>query len=416
MASTYTSRIRLEKQADGENPNSWGLILNQNVIDLIDEAIAGYTVVSVSSIPVSLTSNDGSTDQSRNMSLELAGTLTADVTITIPSQEKIYFIRENTAGSFVTKIKTAGGSAVELTQSQNVLVACDGTEIYKVESPTSVSEFTANTLTATSVTTSIIAATDITTSIVSSTDITTSIVSATNGFIETLSATNITTTSAVSFVETSAGASNIVSFIAPASITTNYTLTLPVEDGSSNQALTTDGSGNLSFSSLYPQVITILTTGTSYSIPSGSQAILIRASGAGGGGAVRDAGNASSNGGTGGATTVSNATLGITISASGGLGGQQPESNTNNYNQMADSTTGTTIRAKGAQGSRAHGDNGDRSPYHGLNGHLVQQYITGSNVGGETLTYSLGTGGTGGSASGEVAQDGQDGYIEIWVW
>ena len=38
MASTFTSRIRLEKQADGENPNSWGLILNQNVIDMIDEA------------------------------------------------------------------------------------------------------------------------------------------------------------------------------------------------------------------------------------------------------------------------------------------------------------------------------------------------------------------------------------------
>lgn len=165
MASTYTSRIRLEKQADGENPNSWGLILNQNVIDLIDEAIAGYTVVSVSSIPVSLTSNDGSTDQSRNMSLELAGTLTADVTITIPSQEKLYFIRENTAGSFVTKIKTAGGSAVELTQSQNVLVACDGTDIYKVESPTSVDTFTINTLTATS-----IAATNIATSIVSATN------------------------------------------------------------------------------------------------------------------------------------------------------------------------------------------------------------------------------------------------------
>jgi len=159
MASTYTSRIRLEKQADGENPNSWGLILNQNVIDLIDEAIAGYTVVSVSSIPVSLTSNDGSTDQSRNMSLELAGTLTADVTITIPSQEKIYFIRENTAGSFVTKIKTAGGSAVELTQNQNVLVACDGTDIYKVESPVSVDTFTVNTLTATSIATSVISAT-----------------------------------------------------------------------------------------------------------------------------------------------------------------------------------------------------------------------------------------------------------------
>ena len=34
MASTYTTRIRLEKQGDGENPNSWGAILNQNVIEL----------------------------------------------------------------------------------------------------------------------------------------------------------------------------------------------------------------------------------------------------------------------------------------------------------------------------------------------------------------------------------------------
>lgn len=159
MASSYTSRIRLEKQADGENPNSWGLILNQNVIDLVDEAIAGYTVVSVSSIPVSLTSNDGSTDQARNMSLEIAGTLTADVTITVPSQEKLYFIRENTTGSFVTKIKTAGGTATELTQATNLMVACDGTEIYKVEAPVSVPTFTANTLNATSITTSVISAT-----------------------------------------------------------------------------------------------------------------------------------------------------------------------------------------------------------------------------------------------------------------
>ena len=89
MASTYTSRIRLEKQADGENPNSWGLILNQNVIDLIDESIAGYETVSVSSVAVSLTNNSGATDQSRNFGLKVMGTLTANVTIGIPAQEKI---------------------------------------------------------------------------------------------------------------------------------------------------------------------------------------------------------------------------------------------------------------------------------------------------------------------------------------
>ena len=50
MASSYTSRIRLEKQADGENPNSWGDILNQNVIDLLDDAIGSYTTVGTAGI------------------------------------------------------------------------------------------------------------------------------------------------------------------------------------------------------------------------------------------------------------------------------------------------------------------------------------------------------------------------------
>ena len=86
MASTYTSRIRLEKQADGENPNSWGLILNQNVIDLVDEAVAGYTIVSVSSVPVALSNANGASDQARKAGLKLQGTLTANVTVSFPAQ------------------------------------------------------------------------------------------------------------------------------------------------------------------------------------------------------------------------------------------------------------------------------------------------------------------------------------------
>lgn len=237
---------------------------------------------------------------------------------------------------------------------------------------------------------------------------------------------------------------------APSTVTADVTLTLPDGDGSADQVLSTDGSGALSWSDItvtaseldvsgngtsgqvlasdgdgsfswttsvsYPQVITILTSGSSYTIPSDAQAVLIRASGAGGGGAVRDDGNASSNGGTGGATTMTNSSLSINISASGGLGGQQSEGHSNNYNQMATSPTGTTLKAKGAQGSRAHGDEPDRSPYEGLNGHLVQQYVTGSSVAGKVLAYSLGSGGTGGSAAGETAQNGQSGTIELWIW
>ena len=147
MASTYTDRLRLEKQGDGENPNSWGLILNQNVIDLVDDAIAGYEIVSVSGTPITLTESNGTADQSRNASLEFAGTLTANVTITIPEEEKTYFVRENTSGSFSVILKTASGSGITLNQQSNIFAACNGTEIYTVEAPVSVSAFTINELT-----------------------------------------------------------------------------------------------------------------------------------------------------------------------------------------------------------------------------------------------------------------------------
>lgn len=146
MSSTYTTRLRLEKQGDGENPNSWGDILNQNVIDLIDEAVAGYVVVSVSSVPVALSENNGSVDQSRNASLEFAGTLTANVTITIPSHEKTYFLRNVVTGSFDVYMKTASGSSYTVPK-QNTFVACDGTNIHQIDFPVSISAFTVNQLT-----------------------------------------------------------------------------------------------------------------------------------------------------------------------------------------------------------------------------------------------------------------------------
>jgi hypothetical protein len=171
MASTYTDRLGLEKQTDGENPNSWGAILNTNVIDLIDDAIAGYEIVSVSSTGITLTDNQGSTDQSRNAALEFAGTLTANVTITVPAEEKTYFVRENTTGSFAVQMKTVGGTALTLSQGVNTFVACNGTSIYRIDTPTSVASFTANTLTATTITADTLTATSITTSILDVTQI-----------------------------------------------------------------------------------------------------------------------------------------------------------------------------------------------------------------------------------------------------
>ena len=79
--STFTTRIRLEKQGEGENPNSWGRVLNQNVIDLVDDAVAAYTTITVSSVDVTLTNSDGVSDQARSAFLELKGALTDDVNL-----------------------------------------------------------------------------------------------------------------------------------------------------------------------------------------------------------------------------------------------------------------------------------------------------------------------------------------------
>ena len=129
--ATYTDRIRLEKQANGANSGSWGTVLNSNVIDLVDEAIAGYTIVSCSSAPITLSSNNGSTDQARSAILEFQGTLTSSVDITIPSVSKIYFVKNNTSGSHPITLKTAATTAkTTVTQGVTGPFICDGTNVF----------------------------------------------------------------------------------------------------------------------------------------------------------------------------------------------------------------------------------------------------------------------------------------------
>ena len=53
MANAYT-QLGFVKQADGENIGSWGDVLNEQLIDLLDDAIGGYVEVSVASGNVTL--------------------------------------------------------------------------------------------------------------------------------------------------------------------------------------------------------------------------------------------------------------------------------------------------------------------------------------------------------------------------
>ena len=140
MASSYTSRIRLTKQADGENPNTWGTILNNQVIDLLDDAIASYTTISIgSAATVTLTENEGAADQSRAAFIELTGSVGGannTISLIIPAKSKSYVINNNvsanTTASDIVKMKTAGGDGYDIKLGAVGLVICDGTSVHSL--------------------------------------------------------------------------------------------------------------------------------------------------------------------------------------------------------------------------------------------------------------------------------------------
>ena len=139
MSSTFTTNLRLNKQGDGDNPNSWGQVLNDGVISLVDDAVAGYTTITVGTTAnVTLTENQGSGDQARSAFLEVQGSVGGThsaINILIPSNSKSYVIRNvvsyASAGADVI-LKVAGQTGVTISPATNQHVITNGTDVFNV--------------------------------------------------------------------------------------------------------------------------------------------------------------------------------------------------------------------------------------------------------------------------------------------
>lgn len=126
----YTSRLRLALQALDENPDTWGTVLNTGVFQLLEDAVAGAVSLSVTTANVTLTENDGATDQARYMILNCSGTLTGNRNVIVPDGiSKLYLVANNTAGAFTLTVKTSSGNGVVIPQDTAVWVYSDGTDI-----------------------------------------------------------------------------------------------------------------------------------------------------------------------------------------------------------------------------------------------------------------------------------------------
>ena len=92
MASTYSSDLKLELMATGENAGTWGTKTNTN-LELVQQAIAGFESITLSSgSTTALVMSNASISTARNMVIKFATiTLASATTVTIPdSIEKFY--------------------------------------------------------------------------------------------------------------------------------------------------------------------------------------------------------------------------------------------------------------------------------------------------------------------------------------
>jgi len=142
MVSTFSSNLRLTKQGSGDNPNTWGDIVNAQVTELIEDAISGVTdidVTGVGNIDIDSTTVNGGVDDARNKVLRLtsAGTLGADIQLIVPSVEKTYIIDgqwTDLGGPWTVEVIPVGGGGpgVDITTGEQVILYTNGTDIQEV--------------------------------------------------------------------------------------------------------------------------------------------------------------------------------------------------------------------------------------------------------------------------------------------
>jgi len=237
MASTYTP-LGVELMATGENAGTWGTKTNTN-LQLFEQLTGGFSQVSIAggAQTTALTVVDGNTTgTAQYRMIEFTGTITGTQIVTIPLDiETFYFLRNSTTGAFTVQFKYVSGSGSTSTfattdKGDKLLFAAanDATnpDIKEISlaSPPGGSDTQ-----------------------IQFNDGGTSFGGSSNLIWD---GSNVQIGAQGDLRLADSDSSNYVALQAPATVASNVTLTLPANDGVADQALVTDGSGNLSFTTI----------------------------------------------------------------------------------------------------------------------------------------------------------------------
>jgi len=132
MASSF-SELGLELMVTGENAGTWGDKTNTN-LNLVQQAIAGYEEVSIAggAQTTALAMTNATISNARNQVIKLTGTITGNQIVTIPdSIEKSYIIINGTTGSFTVEFKTVSGTGYTFAaaEKETRILISDGTNV-----------------------------------------------------------------------------------------------------------------------------------------------------------------------------------------------------------------------------------------------------------------------------------------------
>ena len=136
--STYSSNLRIELIGSGEQANTWGTTTNTNLGTIIEAAIAGSVSVDVTAANVTLTTANGAADQARNMILNITGTPGVARTVYCPNSVTKVYVVANNSNAAVT-VSTVSGTGVSVTAGYARYLYCNGTNVYAVSAPMSLS-------------------------------------------------------------------------------------------------------------------------------------------------------------------------------------------------------------------------------------------------------------------------------------
>ena len=134
MVSSYSTDLKLELMATGENAGTWGDNTNNN-LNLIQQAIAGYEAIALTDGgTVTLEMTDKTISNARNMVIKFTGTLTTASTVTIPDSIEKFYIFDCSAVVAPTNltIKTASGTGFTVDAAKIYAAYSDGTNLNEV--------------------------------------------------------------------------------------------------------------------------------------------------------------------------------------------------------------------------------------------------------------------------------------------